>query len=164
MKNIKYFLLFVTALCASRWQSWEREPQRGLGPRTQNHQRNGFDSRFQKNGPMQQYQNTYLQPQENQLNLNAQLEQAPEAEFQFFGSINFNEEQLQLPEQQLQALFKFERFAQKLNNGEQLTEQQIFSLFSLMFELQPIFQELQEQQIIPQLPKLSEVQIQADQP
>ena len=157
MKNIKYFLLFVTALCASRWQ-------RELGPRTQNHQRNGFDSRFQKNGPMQQYQNTYLQPQENQLNLNAQLEQAPEAGFQFFDSINFNEEQLQLPEQQLQALFKFERFAQKLNNGEQLTEQQIFSLFSLMFELQPIFQELQEQQIIPQLPKLSEVQIQADQP
>ena len=162
MKNIKYFLLFVTALCASRWQSWEREPQRGLGPRTQNHQRNGFDSRFQKNGPMQQYQNTYLQPQENQLNLNAQLEQAPEAGFQFFDSINFNEEQLQLPEQQLQE--QFERFAQKLNNGEQLTEQQIFSLFSLMFELQPIFQELQEQQIIPQLPKLSEVQIQADQP
>ena len=160
MKNIKYFLLFVTALCASRWQ-------RELGPRTQNHQRNGFDSRFQKNGPMQQYQNTYLQPQENQLN--AQLEQAPEAGFQFFDSINFNEEQLQLPEQQLQALFKsileqFERFAQKLNNGEQLTEQQIFSLFSLMYELQPIFQELQEQQIIPQLPKLSEVQIQADQP
>ena len=160
MKNIKYFLLFVTALCASRWQSWEREPQRGLGPRTQNHQRNGFDSRFQKNGPMQQYQNTYLQPQENQLNLNAQLEQAPEAGFQFFDSINFNEEQLQLPEQQLQALF--ERFAQKLNNGEQLTEQQIFSLFSLMFELQPIFQELQEQQIIPQLPKLSEAQIQVE--
>ena len=164
MKPIKYFLLFVTALCVSQWNNWGREPQRGLGPRTQNHQRNGFDSRFQKNGPMQQNQNTYLQPQENQLNLNNQPEQAPEAEVQVFGSMYFNGEHLQLPEQQLQALFKFERFAQKLNNGEQLTEQQIFSLFSLMFELQPIFQELQEQQIIPQLPKLSEVQIQADQP
>ena len=174
MKNIKYFLLFVTALCASKWNNWGRGPQRGFGPRTPNNPRFqnsiGLDPRFRnrKYGTIQQNQNTYLQPQENQLNLNTQLEQAPEAEFQFFGDMNFNGEHLQLPEQQLQALLKpfleqFERFTQKLNNGEQFTQQQIFNLLNLMPELQPIYQELQEQQqIIPQLTKLSEAQIQVE--
>ena len=43
---------------------------------------------------MQQYQNTYLQPQENQLNLNTQPEQAPEAEVHVFRSMDFNGEHL----------------------------------------------------------------------
>ena len=105
----------------------------GFGPIFSN---NRFDPRF-TNHPMEeprfkppQNQNTYLQPQENQLNLNTQPEQAPEAEVQVFGSMYFNGEHLQLPEQQLQALFNplFEQLVkieQKLNNDEQLTEQQI---------------------------------------
>ena len=116
MKNIKYFLLFVIALCVSQQNNLRREPQRVFGPRIPNNQNNGFgsnfpnnrfdssfsnnpnnefDSRFlnsiglgprftnQKNGPISQNQNTYLQPKENQLNLNAQSEQAIEAEFMF---------------------------------------------------------------------------------
>ena len=82
--------------------------------------------------------------------------------------MDFNGENLQLPEQQLQTLFNplFEqliRIEQKLNNDEQLTEQQIFNLLILMpelAELQPIFKELtalqqrpQEQQRVPFLPQ-----------
>ena len=67
---------------------------------------NGFDSRFlnsiglssgftnKKNGPIPQNQNIYLQPQENQLNLNTQPEQAPEAEVHVFRSMDFNGEHL----------------------------------------------------------------------
>ena len=64
----------------------------GLGPRFTN----------QKNGPIPQNQNIYLQPQENQLNLNTQPEQAPETEVHVFRSMDFNGEHLQSPEQQLQ--------------------------------------------------------------
>ena len=56
MKNIKYFLLFVTVLCASRWSSWEREPQRGFGPRFSNKN---------INEPIQQFQNYNLPQKEN---------------------------------------------------------------------------------------------------
>jgi len=230
MKPIKYFLLFVTALCVSQWNNLGREPQRGFGPRFSNNQNNRFGPRFsnnqnnrfgprftnhqnrptppnyQDNGfgpifsnnrfdprftnhPMEeprfkppQNQNTYLQPQENQLNLNTQPEQAPEAEVQVFGSMYFNGEHLQLPEQQLQALFNplFEQLVkieQKLNNDEQLTEQQIFNLLMLMpdlADLQPIFkeltdlvqkpQEVQKQQFQQAFQQLKEVQSQVGQP
>jgi hypothetical protein len=184
MKPIKYLLLFATALCVSNWRRWGREPQRGFGPRTPNNPRFqnsiGLDPRFRnrKYGTIQQNQNTYLQPQENQLNLNTQPEQAPEAEVQVFGSMYFNGEHLQLPEQQLQALFNplFEQLVkieQKLNNDEQLTEQQIFNLLMLMpdlADLQPIFkeltdlvqkpQEVQKQQFQQAFQQLKEVQSQ----
>ena len=127
MKNIKYFLLFVIALCVSQQNNLRREPQRVFGPRIPNNQNNGFgsnfpnnrfdssfsnnpyngfDSRFlnsiglssgftnQKNGPIPQNQNIYLQPQENQLNLNTQPVQAPEAEVHVFRSMDFNGEHL----------------------------------------------------------------------
>ena len=247
MKPIKYFLLFVTALCVSQWNNWGREPQRGFGPRIPNNQNkrfgpsfsnnpnNGFESRFlnqqnkgfgprfsnkpnngfgprfsnQQNkgfgprfpnypnngfGPRFPYPNeeprfkppqnqiTYLQPQENQLNLNNQPEQAPEAQFQVFGTMNFNGQQFQLPEQQLQTLFnplfeQLERIEHKLNNNEQLTEQQIFNLLILMpdlVDLQPIFkeltdllqkpQEVQKQQFQQAFQQLKEVQSQVGQP
>ena len=93
-----------------------------------NNPNNEFDSRFlnsiglgprftnQKNGPISQNQNTYLQPKENQLNLNAQSEQAIEAEVHVFGTMDFNREHLQSHEQQLQALFNplFEQLIRKL--------------------------------------------------
>ena len=226
MKPIKYFLLFVTALCVSQWNNLGREPQRGFGPRFSNNQNNRFGPRFsnnqnnrfgprftnhqnrptppnyQDNGfgpifsnnrfdprftnhPMEeprfkppQNQNTYLQPQENQLNLNNQPVQAPE--FQVFGTMNFNGQQFQLPEQQLQTLFnplfeQLERIEQKLNNNEQLTEQQIFNLLILMpdlVDLQPIFkeltdllqkpQEVQKQQFQQAFQQLKEVQSQVE--
>ena len=56
MKNIKYFLLFVTVLCASRWSSWGREPQKGFGPRFSNKN---------INEPIQQFQNYNLPQKEN---------------------------------------------------------------------------------------------------
>ena len=48
MKPIKYFLLFVTALCVSQWKNLGR-PQRGFGPRIPNNQNNGFGSNFSNN-------------------------------------------------------------------------------------------------------------------
>ena len=78
--------------------------------------------------------------------------------------MNFNEDFLQLPEQQLLELFypliieQSERILQKLNNNEQITEQQILGLFNFMpflADLQPNFEDLsgllQTNKIPPQL-------------
>ena len=56
MKPIKYFLLFVTALCVSQWNNLGREPQRGFGPRFSNKN---------INEPIQQSQNYNLPQKEN---------------------------------------------------------------------------------------------------
>ena len=150
MKNIKYFLLFVTALCAQRIE-FGRQQQRGFGPRYSN-------KNF--NEPMQKIQNTDSPQLENLFNFNFQSEQVPETEFQGFGNMNFNEDFLQLPEQQLLPLIieQSERISQKLNNNEHLTEQQILGLLNFMpflADLQPNFEDLsgllQTNKIPPQL-------------
>ena len=176
MKPIKYFLLFVTALCVSQWKNLGR-PQRGFGPRIPNNQNNGFDSNF-SNNPNNGFNSRFL----NSIGIeprftNQKNSPIPQAEVQDLDSMDFNGENLQLPEQQLQALFNplFEqliRIEQKLNNNEQLTEQQIFNLLILMpelAELQPIFKELtalqqrpQEQQRVPFLPQYQKDQIQQE--
>ena len=154
MKNIKYFLLFVTALCVQRIE-FRRQQQRGFGPRYSN-------KNF--NEPIQKIQNTDSPQLENLFNFNFQSEQVPETEFQGFGNMNFNEDFLQLPEQQLQELFypliieQSERILQKLNNNEHLSEQQILGLLNFMpflADLQPNFEDLsgllQTNKIPPQL-------------
>ena len=150
MKNIKYFLLFVTALCVQR-NNFGRQQQRGFGPRYSN-------KNF--NEPIQKIQNTDSPQLENLFNFNFQSEQVPETEFQGFGNMNFNEDFLQLPEQQLLPLIfeQSERILQKLNNNEQITEQQILGLFNFMpflADLQPNFEDLsgllQTNKIPPQL-------------
>jgi len=87
----------------------------------------------------------------------------------------------QLTEQQLQSLFlplyeQLLRIEHKLDNNEQLTEQQIFSLLLLMpdlVELQPLFeqfsqlsqnpQDVQKQQVQQAFQQLQEVQSQVGQ-
>ena len=132
-----------------------RQQQRGFGPRYSN-------KNF--NEPIQKIQNTDSPQLENLFNFNFQSEQVPETEFQGFGNMNFNEDFLQLPEQQLLELFypliieQSERILQKLNNNEQITEQQILGLFNFMpflADLQPNFEDLsgllQTNKIPPQL-------------
>jgi hypothetical protein len=116
------------------------------------------------NEPIQKIQNTDSPQLENLFNFNFQSEQVPETEFQGFGNMNFNEDFLQLPEQQLLELFypliieQSERILQKLNNNEQITEQQILGLLNFMpflADLQPNFEDLsgllQTNKIPPQL-------------
>ena len=200
MKPIKYLLLFATALCVSNWRRWGREPQRGFGPRFSRHPReeapntyyepqqkqfNTYnvqqdqDTYFQP----QQQDNFYFQPQQNQDDL--QLDYYQPLQVQNFQRMDYQGPvqplplpEQQLSEQQLETIFRplYEqllRIEHKLNNNEQLTEQQIFGLLLLMpdlVELQPIFeqfsqlsqnpQDVQKQQVQQAFQQLKEVQSQ----
>ena len=182
MKPIKYLLLFATALCVSQWRRWGREPQRGFGPRFSRHPRDETPNTYYK--PQQKQFNKYnVQPQQNQDDL--QLDYYQPLQVQNFQRMDYQGPvqplplpEQQLSEQQLETIFRplYEqllRIEHKLNNNEQLTEQQIFGLLLLMpdlVELQPIFeqfsqlsqnpQDVQKQQVQQAFQQLKEVQSQ----
>lgn len=203
MKPIKYLLLFATALCVSQWRRWGREPQRGFGPRFSRHPReeraNSYFEPQQKQFEtfnVQQDQDTYFQPQQQDNNfqpqqnqdtfqLESQTEYFQPQQFQGFQGMDYQGPvqplkipEQQLSEQQLETIFRplYEQLLKiehKLNNNEQLTEQQIFGLLLLMpdlVELQPLFeqfsqlsqnpQDVQKQQVQQAFQQLKEVQSQ----
>ena len=189
MKPIKYLLLFATALCVSQWRHWGRGPQRGFGPRFSRHQR-GEERSSVYFEPQQtsfgkgQNQDTYFQPQQQDNYYQPQQQDTyfqPQQQYNYYQPIQSHSFQrmdyqgpvqpLQLPEQalseqQLETIFRplYEqllKIEQKLNNNEQLSEQQIFSLLLLMpdlVELQPIFEQFSELSQNPQDVQKEQVQ------
>ena len=193
MKPIKYLLLFATALCVIQRGYYVSEPQRGFGPRFPRGSRSnsGFEHHQKPRfGRFQQDQDTYFQPQQQEIYYRSN-KQPPSYEYfqpQQFQPMEYRGpvQPLQLPEQQLteqqlQSLFlplyeQLLRIEHKLDNNEQLTEQQIFSLLLLfpdLVELQPLFeqfsqlsqnpQDVQKQQVQQAFQQLQEVQSQVGQ-